>query len=298
MAPPGRPAAVCPLAMQRRGAPRGAALCTSSRHPSEARALAVGQTRRVEGYDAGSYGRGFADVYDEWYGDVSDIDATVNGVARLAADTGSRRVLELGVGTGRLAMPLAARGLDVVGVDASPEMLDRLRAKEGAAAVRAVLGDMAQVGELDIGGPVGVVFAAFNTFFNLTSRAAQVACLRGCAHHLVPGGFVAIEAFVPPDPSTAPNSVVSPRTIAADHVVLTVARRDEAAQTIAGQHIEISERGIKLRPWMVRYAAPRELDEMAAEVGLTLVRRDADWRGTPFDDTSTAHVSVYRTGAR
>lgn len=256
------------------------------------------QTRRVEGYDASSYGRGFADVYDDWYADVSDIDATVEAVARLAAGTGSRRVLELGVGTGRLALPLATRGLAVVGVDASPEMLDRLREKDATGGVHAVLGDMAKVGELDIGGPVGVAFAAFNTFFNLTTRAEQVACLRGCARHLVPGGRVAIEAFVPPEPGTAPNSVVSPRTIAADHVVLTVARRDEAAQTIAGQHIEISEAGIKLRPWMVRYAAPRELDEMAAEAGLTLVRRDADWRGTPFDDTSTAHVSLYRTGAR
>jgi len=157
---------------------------------------------------------------------------------------------------------------------------------------------MAEIGHHDVGGPVHVAFAAFNTFFNLTTRAAQVSCLGGLAHHLAPGGFVAIEAFVPPDPGAAPDSVVSPRTISADHVVLSVARRDPDTQTISGQHIEIRESGIRLRPWMVRYAAPLELDELAAEAGLTLVCRTADWRGQVFDDDSTAHVSVYRTAAR
>ncbi|HEX7094822.1 MAG TPA: class I SAM-dependent methyltransferase [Acidimicrobiales bacterium] len=252
----------------------------------------------MDGYDADTYGRGFADVYDDWYGTISDVDATVEGVARLAAEAGGDRVLELGVGTGRLALPLARRGLTVVGIDASAEMLTRLRAKDPEGRVCTVLGDMAAVGEHDIGGPVSVVFAAFNTFFNLTTREAQVACLRGCVTHLTPGGVVAIEAFVPPEPGTTPDSVVSPRTIAADHVVLTVARRDHETQTISGQHIEIRETGIKLRPWMVRYAAPRELDEMAEAAGLVLVRRDADWRGTRFDDTSTSHVSLYRTAAR
>ena len=81
--------------------------------------------------------------------------------------------------------------------------------------------------------------------------------------------------------------------------MLTVAKRDPVTQTIAGQHIELTEAGgVRLRPWLVRYAAPRELDEMAEEAGLTLARRTADWRGTPFDDESTAHVSLYRTAAR
>jgi SAM-dependent methyltransferase len=252
----------------------------------------------MERYDAGTYGRGFADVYDEWYGDVSDVDATVDGVAALASETGGDRVLELGVGTGRLAVPLAHRGLTVVGVDASREMLDQLRAKPGGGRVTAVEADIAALDDAELGAPFSVVFAAFNTFFNLTTRDAQLACLRGVARHLAPGGVLAIEAFVPPEPGTADDSVVSPRTIEPDRVVLTVAKRDPAAQTIAGSHIEITERGIKLRPWLVRYAAPRELDDLAAEVGLELVRRTADWRGTPFDDASTAHVSVYRTAAR
>src|SRR5262245_41087141 len=118
---------------------------------------------RMDGYEASTYGDGFADVYDDWYGNVSDVDATVAGVASLAAARGGDRVLELGVGTGRLALPLAARGLLVTGIDASPAMLDRLLAKPGAARVEAVLGDMA---ELPVPGRYTVVFAAFNTFFN------------------------------------------------------------------------------------------------------------------------------------
>jgi SAM-dependent methyltransferase len=253
----------------------------------------------MDGYDAGTYGRAFADVYDDWFGEVSDVEATVDGVLALLADRAAGPVLELGVGTGRLALPLVARGAEVVGLDASTEMLGQLRGKPGAGAVRVLLGDMAAVGEVAIGGPFAVVFAAFNTFFNLTTRDSQLSCLRGVARLLAPDGCLAIEAFVPPEPGTAADSVVTPRTIESDRVVLTVAKRDPDTQTIAGQHIELTEAGgVRLRPWLVRYAAPRELDELAAEAGLALLRRAADWRGTPFDDTSTAHVSLYRTAQR
>ena len=249
----------------------------------------------MDGYEASTYGQGFADVYDEWYADVSDIDATVAGVAALARSCGGGRVLELGVGTGRLALPLAAQGFAVTGIDASAGMLDRLRAKPGAEQIETVLGDMA---ELPVDGRYGVVFAAFNTFFNLTSEAAQRACLRRAAAVLERGGCLAIEAFVPPEAGSAADNTVSARTIELDRVVLTAARHDPATRTIAGQHIEITERGIRLRPWLVRYAAPRELDELARAAGLVLERRDGDWRGTPFDDDSTTHVSVYRPGTR
>ena len=133
----------------------------------------------MDGYDAGTYGQGFADVYDDWYGDVSDVDATVEGVLALLEGQGAGPVLELGVGTGRLALPLAGRGVEVVGVDASEEMLARLRAKPGADGVRAVHGDMAHLGDLALDGPFAVVFAAFNTFFNLTDAARRR--LHACA---------------------------------------------------------------------------------------------------------------------
>jgi ubiquinone/menaquinone biosynthesis C-methylase UbiE len=244
----------------------------------------------MEGYDSGQYGRSFADVYDHWYRDVSDIDATVHRVAVLAARRGGGRVLELGIGTGRLALPLAARGLHVTGVDSSPEMLDQLRAKAGSEQLDLVLGDMA---DLAVNGPFAAAFVAFNTFFNLTTQDAQQACLRRVHAVLAPGGWFMLEAFVPPaDEDDA--SGVSARTVEIDRVVLTAARRDVATQTISGQHIEITEQGVRLRPWMVRYAAPAELDAMAAAAGLRLVERHADWHGAPFHDASDSHVSVYR----
>jgi SAM-dependent methyltransferase len=256
----------------------------------------------MDRYEPGTYGRSFADVYDDWYAHVSDVagtTATIAALARNAAATdgpGGGRVLELGIGTGRLALPLAAAGVDVTGIDASAEMLAQLATKPGAAAVHAVLGDMADLGTLgpDDGGPFSVVFVAFNTFFNLTEPGAQARALAGVAAVLEPGGRFVLEAFVPPEPGAAPDADVAPRTIGLDHVVLTVSRRDHATSTIAGQHVEISEAGIRMRPWLIRYASTAELDALATASGLTLEARHADWHGTPFDLDSANHVSVYR----
>ncbi|MDP8987176.1 MAG: class I SAM-dependent methyltransferase, partial [Actinomycetota bacterium] len=123
----------------------------------------------MHGFDASTYGERFADVYDDWYGDVSDVDATVEAVARLAGDG---PVLELGIGTGRLALPLKAAGLEVHGIDASPAMLERLRAKPGGEAVPVVIGDFADVA-VEVPGGFAVVLVAYNTLFNLGSAAAQ-----------------------------------------------------------------------------------------------------------------------------
>lgn len=245
----------------------------------------------MDGYDSAQYGRSFADVYDEWYHDVSDVDATVHRVAVLAARRGGGRVLELGVGTGRLALPLAARGLNVTGLDASADMLDQLRAKDGAEQLHLVHGDMA---ELAVEGPFAVAFVAFNTFFNLTTADAQFACLRRVYEVLAPGGWFVLEAFVPAMDDDHDNSGVSTRTVELDRVVLTAVRRDATNQTISGQHIEITERGIRLRPWLVRYATPAQIDAMAAAAGLRLVERHEDWIGTAFHDASGKHVSAYR----
>ena len=260
----------------------------------------------MDGYDATTYGRSFADVYDDWYHDVSDVEATVAAVAaraRVASPAGTPRILELGAGTGRLALPLAVAGLHVVGVDASPDMLARARAKAAAAGLDP---DRLALVEADMAaplpdGPFAVAFVAFNTLFNLTTAEAQARCFAHVAERLGPGGAFAVEAFVPPDPvepgptPTRGDDDISLRDISLDRVVLTVARRDPAAQTITGQHVEITEAGgVRLRPWLVRYASPAELDAMAAHAGLALEARHADWHGTPFDDASAAHVSWYR----
>jgi SAM-dependent methyltransferase len=250
----------------------------------------------VEGYRASTYGDRFADVYDDWYEDVSDVAATVARVADLARPRGGR-VLELGAGSGRLAVPLAAAGLDVWAVDASTAMIDRLRAKPGGERVHAVVDDMADLRApgLDAAGGFGVVLCAFNTLFNITDTAGQRRCLARAREVLAPDGRVVVEAFVPPPGGERDAAVgaVEPRHIGLDEVVLTVSRLDPAARTITGQHVQITESGVRLRPWVLHYASPDELDLLAAEAGLHLVSRHAGWHGEEFAATAETHVSVY-----
>ena len=236
-----------------------------------------------------SYGEAFADVYDDWYERISDVEATASRVAALA---GGGPVLELGVGTGRLALPLRARGVDVWGVDASAPMLARLRAKAGGLDVRVAQADMAAL-PLRALPRFAVVFCAYNTFFNLQTAEAQSACLRAGAALLAPGGRLAIEAFVPLADDAAPEGPVSIRSIDEEHVTLSVAARDVADQTITGQFVELRESGVRLRPYRIRYLHPRQLDELADGVGLRLEQRWASWAGEPFTDDSPNHVSVY-----
>lgn len=250
----------------------------------------------MEGYDASTYGDRFADVYDDWYADVTDVGACTDRLAHLVGEAGGGPVLELGIGSGRLALPLAARGLDVHGIDASAAMLDRLRAKPGADALRLTEGDMADL-DLPDAPAFALVFAAFNTFFNLGTVADQNQCLRQVAARLAPDGLFVLEAFVPVDagdPST--RGAVTPRRITADEVVLTASLHDADDQTITGQHIHLTTGGIQLRPWHLRYASPAQLDTMAEAAGLALAWRHGGWDESPFGPDSGVHVSAYRRG--
>lgn len=245
-------------------------------------------------YQPSTYGENFADVYDEWYADISDVNATVDAIHTLA---GNGSVLELGVGTGRLAIPLAAAGARVVGVDASPAMLAVLSAKPGSAGVVAIRGDMASLGDarqLVDHAPFQVVFAAFNTFFNLPTDAAQTGCMTRCHDLLAPGGRLILEGFVPPDDGLTDGGV-SIREVTADAAVLTVSKHDADGQLIRGHHIEIRADGNTMRPWLIHYRTPRQLDASATETGFVLEQRWADWHTTPFDPTvHDSHISIYR----
>lgn len=246
----------------------------------------------MEGYDRATYGDRFAPVYDDWYEGITDADACAARVAELADlahDAGGGPVLELGVGTGRLAIPIARLGVEVVGVDASEAMLERLRGKAAAESVEALLGDMADPPVA--GRAFAVALVAYNTLFNLVDPADQARCFANVARLLLPGGSFVVEAFVPAEGRA--EASVEPRTIAADRVVLSVSRSDPATQEAMGQYVDITEEGIRLRPWHIRWSTPAQLDAMATAAGLVLADRWADWAGTPFDADSPAHVTRY-----
>jgi SAM-dependent methyltransferase len=197
-------------------------------------------------------------------------------------------VLELGVGTGRLAIPLAAAGVDVTGVDASAAMLDRLAGKDGAQRVDVVRGDM--VDDLPAG-TFALVFVAYNTLFNLLTAERQQQCFAAVAERLTPDGVFVVEAFVP---LPQPGPEVAVRSLEADRVVLTVSVRDDTNQKAEGHFVELTELGgVRLRPWSIRYAPPAELDEMASAAALVLRDRWEGFDRAPFTPDSERHVSVY-----
>ncbi len=246
----------------------------------------------MKGYDDTSYGAAFADVYDDWYKDISDIDATIADLLDLS---GGGQILELGVGTGRLAIPLAyhhdANAIQVFGIDSSEPMLTKLRDRDHEHRVKASLGDM--VDNLPEG-PFALVFVAYNTIFNLRTHQAQAACFAAVAARLTPGGRFVIEAFVPDHPPRHGDDI-SVRSLESDRVVLSISRHDAEQQLAEGQFVEITEAGgVRLRPWSIRYATPSELDEMATVAGLALEQRWEGFGRTEFGADSARHVSVYR----
>lgn len=241
----------------------------------------------MEGYRATTYGDGFADVYDDWYADVSSPTDTATFVAARASGC----VVELGSGTGRLAGPLAATGAPVAGVDASLAMLVRSRARFPDVPV--VVADMADPPLRR--GSAGAVLIAFNTLFNLPSVDRQRDALARAAQLVAPDGAVIVEAFVPGEGALAAGDHVDVARLDADLVVLRVSRTDPVAGTVSGHHVELRDgHPVRLRPWHLCFTDPGGMDRLAAEAGLALTERYADWREGPFDDTSSVHVSVYR----
>jgi SAM-dependent methyltransferase len=243
----------------------------------------------MKGYQRDTYGEQVAEVYDRLHPDVLISDGAVATLARLAA---GGPVLELGVGTGRLAIPLAEQGLPVTGLDISPAMLARLAEKPHGGLVETVLGDFA---ELAVPGRFALVVAAADTFFMLDSQERQVRCFAAVAEHLAPGGLFVVEAFVP-DRARATAGGVTVRKITGDSLVLGASTHDPASQRIDGAQILIDGEGIRFAPASMRYAWPAELDLMARLGGLRLRERWGGWNGGPFGAERLRHVSVYEAG--
>jgi SAM-dependent methyltransferase len=237
--------------------------------------------------DPAFYGDRWAAAYDDHHSHM-DPGPAVEFLAGLAGDG---RVLELAIGTGRVALPLAARGIAVQGVDASAAMVDRLRAKPGGQSIPVTVGDMAQV---PASGPLRLVYLVFNTLFGLLSQARQAECFASVARVLDPGGTFVIECFVPDLTRFDHDQRVQARSVTEDSAIIEVSRHDKAQQRVTTQMITVDGHGMHLRPVAIRYSWPSELDLMAAQAGLRLTERYADWDRRRFTSASDGHVSVYQ----
>lgn len=212
-------------------------------------------------------------------------------VAFLAALAGPGPALELAIGSGRIALPLAARGIRVDGVDFSPAMVERLRAKPGGEEISVTIGDFAGVPVPD---RYRLIFVVWNSLFNLLTQDDQIRCFENVAAHLTEDGCFAVEAFVPSFLYRLRNDQhVDAEAIAVDEVRLDVLRHDAATQRLEESHVSLSRAGVRLLPVVQRYAWPSELDLMARIAGLRLKGRWGGWGREPFDSGSGMHVSVY-----
>jgi SAM-dependent methyltransferase len=247
----------------------------------------------MEHFGPETYGERVADVYDEWY---KPMDSAAE-VALLTELCAGGPALELGIGTGRVAIPLRANGVEVHGVDASPAMVEQMRAKPGGEAIPVTIGDMADVpvdGDGDVDRRFALIFVVFNTFFQLYSQEAQVRCFANVAARLQPGGRFLIHAFVPDTSRVEAGEHLAVREAALDRVRLDASVFDASAQRLDTTQVRITEAGIRLVHAKLRFAWPPELDLMARLAGLTLEHRYATFDTQPFSPASAFHVSVYR----
>jgi SAM-dependent methyltransferase len=245
----------------------------------------------MEDFTSSTYGDRIADEYDDLYGSMFDVDSTVDLLTSFA---GRGPVLELGIGTGRIAIPLARQGIDIRGVDTSDAMVAKLHAKAEDLDIDVIMGDF---GSVDLGGPYSLVFVVFNTFFGLLTQDAQVSAFRRIASALGDDGVFVMEAFVPDMTRWSDHQRVSVDAISLESVRLEVSRHDPVAQRVESQTVSISEGGIRMAPVRLRYAWPAELDLMARLAGLDLRHRWSDWRRSPFTSASRSHISVYGRSA-
>ncbi|HEX6185842.1 MAG TPA: class I SAM-dependent methyltransferase [Pyrinomonadaceae bacterium] len=243
----------------------------------------------MEDKEERTYNERCADVYDQWFGHFDE--AAVDVLEELA---GGGRALELGIGTGAVALPLAARGVEVHGIDSSAEMVARLRAKPGGDAIPVTFGDFAEV---NVEGEFSLVFVVYNTLFALQTQEEQVRCFRNVAARLRPGGAFVVEAFVPDLAQLSAGQGVRLLHMTDERVGIRVYQHDPVRQKMKSRQVVFTDGGTRVFPVEVRYAWPPELDLMAQLAGLRLRHRWGGWRREEFTARSEKHVSVYERPA-
>lgn len=241
----------------------------------------------MENYEPATYGDAIAGDYDRLYGERPDAEPAATLLSGMAA---GGRALELGIGTGRVAIPLAARGVEVHGIDASAAMIRHLNGKPAAAGIHAAVGDFA---DMAMDTRFELIYAVFSSFFGLTTQEAQVRGFGRVAEHLADAGVFVLEAFVPDPSRYTQGRYVGLTHLETDFAGIDLSLHDHVAQTVRTQHVLMETSGTRLFPSLIRYAWPSELDLMARLAGLRLRDRWSDWSCSPFTSASRNHVSVY-----
>lgn len=244
-------------------------------------------------YTDATYGDRWADIYDTWHlppGMETRPDSAVAFLQRLAGDGCA---LELGIGTGRVALPLARTGVEVHGLDVSDQMVSKLRSKPGGSEIPVTMTSMAH---FDIGRRFDLIYVVFNTIWSLRTPQEQAACFRAVGEHLQPGGAFVVECFVPDPDRYDRGQRVAARKAETDLVVLETSMVDpDDPQRVASSMVFLRQgQPVELYPLQIRYATLEELDGWASEARLTLAERWADWDRTPFTEGSRKHISTWR----
>jgi SAM-dependent methyltransferase len=241
-----------------------------------------------DNFDASTFGDKIAASYDEFGGIPDDTEAAVDFLAERA---GKQTVLELGVGTGRLAIPLNERGYRVEGIDASAEMIRQMRLHPGGELIPVTVGTFATIGGDKT---YSMIFSVFNSFLGLESQDEQVSCIRTAAEHLTQDGCLIIEAEVPEMRLYSRGQNTHVYEVTPNRIVMSASLVDPVGQHVTMSRIVATEDGLRMFPWKIRYVWPSELDLMARLGGLELTERWGGWHHEPFTAFSFRHVSVYK----
>jgi SAM-dependent methyltransferase len=242
----------------------------------------------MEKYDKSTYGDTIAEVYDVWYSKFDE-----NIIDRLFELAPKGSAFELGIGTGRIAIPLMKRGLTVEGIDSSRLMVNRLKRKKSGKDISVQIGDFSNFKSKK---KYDLVYIVFNTLFGLTSLEDQINCFKSVYAILKPNGKFVVEAFVPDLNRFDMGQTIRTSDITDDNIIVECAKHDSANQMVVSHLLRFSEKGTKIYPNKLRYAWPFEIELMGRLTGFQLTDRWGDWQKRAFNSSSSFHVSIFNKG--